>query len=167
MRRDTSALSVLTLSILGLSASIGWAVSLSACSGKPEPRYGPGERVVAEYLAESKTVQLAPGWQWPTDLTYPNVVDGDGIKYEINIGRVDAAWYWHCSWARTYLASDDQSIKDAALVEVLKLKTSSYYEWGLDEVERGRRDKVLDDVTRGDIKSFQQIINLNCPESPK
>lgn len=95
------------------------------------------------------------------------MVNGDGIKYEINIGRVDAAWYWHCSWARTYLEAGDQSVKDAALAEVLKVKTSSYYKWGLDDLERGRRDKVLDDVTKGDVRKFQQIIDLNCPESPE
>ncbi|WP_432831353.1 hypothetical protein [Dactylosporangium sp. CA-092794] len=130
-----------------------------------EPRYGPGKRAVSEYREESERLQLAPGWHWPAPPSYPDIVDGHPMKHEINMGRVDAAWFWHCTWARTYLAATDPSARDAALAEVMKLRQSAYYRWGLDALERGWRDKVLDEVSSGDTKSFRQIIGLNCPEN--
>lgn len=71
---------------------------MAACANGTQPQYGNAKRAIAEYRDEAGQLQLAPGWTWPADLAdYKDVVDGDEIKYEINIGRVDAAWYWHCS----------------------------------------------------------------------
>ncbi len=53
------------------------------------------------------------------------------------------------------------------MAKVLELKTSAFYKWGLDDFERGKRDKVLDNASNGDVADLASIIDLNCPRSPQ
>ncbi|WP_213452253.1 hypothetical protein [Rhizomonospora bruguierae] len=87
--------------------------------------------------------------------------------YETNTGRVDAAWYWHCSWGRTFFSTRDAIERRAALKQVLALRQSAFYKWGLDEAGRSSRDAVLNDASDGRVEELRQIIDLNCPAAPE
>jgi hypothetical protein len=124
------------------------------------------DQVTAEYFDEAKKLELAPDWSWPTDPGYfSNDPEGASIRYGVNSGRVDAAWYWHCSWARTYFALPPGTDRDRAFAEVLKLRESAFYEWGLLPEDRAARDKVLDAAKLGDFRTLHLIIDGNCPVS--
>jgi hypothetical protein len=141
------------------------AALLSGCSANPSGvRYVDAAGAKAEYVDETKKLNLAPGWTWPTDPGYESSnPDGSTNLYEVNAGRVDAAWYWHCSWARTLLAATDANERARAFVEVLRLKESAFYEWGLQERDRRARDEVLEKAQAGDTEPLSQIVMLNCP----
>lgn len=111
-------------------ASLIVSVSLIlACSATPGgSRYMEASDAAKEYLDESKLLELAPGWSWPTNRSYrERDENGDPIFYEVNLGRVDAAWYWHCSWGRTFLSAEDPDDRATALAKVLELRDSAFY----------------------------------------
>lgn len=87
--------------------------------------------------------------------------------YGKNAGRVDAAWYWHCSWGRTYFEAEPGVERDLAFEHVLALRNSVFYEWGLLPPDRQARDIVLDAAKAGDTTALWQIIDNNCPASPQ
>jgi hypothetical protein len=156
-RRVLSSLFIMVLS-----------VALGACGvHQGSSQWVTASEATAQYRDEARQLRLAPGWDWPSDLGYEDFVEGDRVMHEANLGRADAAWYWHCSWARRFLNPISPTDQAASLSEVLKLRTSAYYKWGLDDVERRRRDKILDDAVAGDTKMFKRIIDLNCPERSK
>jgi hypothetical protein len=86
--------------------------------------------------------------------------------YGVNTGRVDAAWYWHCSWARTYLDAKTTRDRATAFTYVLQLKRSAFYQYGLTKDDQKARDKVLARAASGQTEELQQIVNLNCPSKP-
>lgn len=150
-----------------LMALVTSASMIAACSATPDDsRYMEASDAAREYLDESKLLELAPGWSWPANRSYRERDEkGDPIFYEVNLGRVDAAWYWHCSWGRSFLAAANPAEREMALAKVLELRESAFYRWGLEETERVRRDKVLQDVAAGSTDQFRQIIELNCPNA--
>ncbi|WKU07264.1 hypothetical protein [Micromonospora sp. HUAS LYJ1] len=154
--------------LLGVSTLI-MSPLLIACNSDPVPQHWiHGAQVAAEYRDEAKVLRLAPGWSWPTELNYPDKdEDGNNQLYEVNTGRVEAAWYWHCSWARTFLSETNPTQRKAALMNVLEIRESAFYRWGSDDVERRRNDQMLSDVKTGNTEFFEQTIKLNCPVSSK
>lgn len=151
---------------------VGWVVASlpsAGCGAMPaSPKYIHADQTVAEYRDEAKHLQLAPGWRWPTELDYREKNNaGDRVMYEVNIGRVDAAWYWHCSWAHTFFSATDPAERENALSKVLELRESAFYLWGLEKVERGHIDRVLDDAGDGRTEALRNIIDLNCPATSR
>ncbi|MDI1459544.1 hypothetical protein QEZ54_01055 [Catellatospora sp. KI3] len=115
-------------------------------------------------MDEAESLELAPGWRWPETPVYePRAADGKKINYGVNTGRVDASWYWHCSWARTYFAAETLQERDTALKEVLRLRGSAFYRYGLLPEDQSARDKVLALAESGDLKQLRVVIDLNCP----
>jgi hypothetical protein len=130
----------------------------------PASKYGNASQVVAEYRDESKNLQLASGWRWPTKLAYQEKMDdGKRLMYEVNTGKVDAAWYWHCSWASAFFSATDPDDRTAAMNQVLRLRDSAFYRWGLDAKGRRQRDEILADARAGNVSNLKQVIDLNCP----
>ncbi|MFI6823130.1 hypothetical protein ACIBJE_19555 [Micromonospora sp. NPDC050187] len=83
--------------------------------------------------------------------------------YEVNLGRIEASWYWHCSWAVRFFSVTSPAEKQESLAKVLDLRESAFYKLGLDEREKHRRDQVLDDASAGNVEKLEQIITINCP----
>lgn len=142
-------------------------VMIVGCSGN-SPR-GSSEwisanQAKAEYVDESRRLILAPGWRWPEAPQYESKAsDGRKINYGVNAGRVDASWYWHCSWARTYFAAESSRDRETALKEVLRLKESSFYRYGLTLEDQSARDNLLALAESGDPEQLKAIIDWNCP----
>lgn len=140
------------------------AAALTACgSTKPTP-WLTADQTAAEYFDEAHKLTLAPGWEWPAVQRYESVgPDGHQVVYEKNAGRVDAAWYWHCSWGRAFFAATTNAEREAALAEVLRLPQSAFYKFGLEQQDRLRRDKVLEQAAAGDTTTLLSVIEQNCP----
>jgi hypothetical protein len=144
-------------------------VASGACDGsRVTAQYGSAQDAANEYRDEARRLQLAPGWTWPADPAYAERTEDGALQmYETNLGRVDAAWYWHCSWGRTFFSALDPAEQQLALKEVLALRESAFYRWGLDELGRIQRNQVLDSASEGRIEELRQIIELNCPAAPR
>ncbi|MET8462866.1 hypothetical protein [Micromonospora zamorensis] len=141
-------------------------LSVSGCKAlqSAPSRWINGAQVGVEYRDEAESLELAPGWTWPEQLSFPDSAqDGSVQMYEVNTGRVEAAWYWHCSWSRTFLAAAQPEEREEALANVLRIRESAFYKWGSDELERQRKDQLLEDVKQGNLKFFEQTVELNCP----
>ena len=139
---------------------------LTACDERPR-EWVTNEEAKAEYYDEATKLELAPGWTWPNDPGYSDKApDGARTLYGVNTGRVDAAWYWHCSWARTYFAAATQTAREAAFVQVMRLRESAFYHFGLLPPDRTARDRVLDAAAAGDLTALREIIEVNCPKGP-
>jgi hypothetical protein len=122
------------------------------------------DQAAAEYRAEAEHLTLAPGWTWPSSLRYRKTApDGNEIRYGAGSGKVDAAWHWHCSWARTYFTAKDPHDREVALGQVLLLKESAFYRYGLTEDDRPGRDRVLSLAAAGKPAELKSLVDLNCP----
>lgn len=155
----TGSLAGIAIRIVGI-AVIG---ALYACGQSGD--WVSADETTKEYFDEAKTLQLAPGWRWPTDPGYLDTADdGKKIVYGSGAGRVDAAWYWHCSWARTYFSATDETLRRTAFREVLRLRESAFYRLGLAPDDQAARDRVLKAAEQGDTSMLHLIIDRNCPE---
>lgn len=85
------------------------------------------------------------------------------LGQEKDDGRVDAAWYWHCSRARTFLQATTVRQRSDALRQVLRIRDSAFYEYGLEETDRQARDEVLDEAAAGNTDQLALLVNANCP----
>src|SRR4051812_40501206 len=56
----------------------------------------------AEYRAEARALDLAPGWRWPARLAFaPTGPDGARMRCETGFGSGQASIYWFSPWAAT------------------------------------------------------------------
>lgn len=85
------------------------------------------------------------------------------MVYGVNTGRVDAAWYWHCTWARNYFGATSSTERDADFQQVLRLKDSAFYRYGLAPEDKGPRDRVIALAQSGHTEQLHDIIESNCP----
>jgi hypothetical protein len=151
------------LALASVIAALTWAVAL--VDRDSDPGWIGPEEAAAEYLDESGKLKLAPGWSWPTPEYSERDSGGNLLRYGEGIGRVDAAWYWHCSWASTYLDATDPATRGAALSQVLRLRESAFYSIGLLPGDREARDKILDAASQGRDAELRNIVELNCPNN--
>jgi hypothetical protein len=138
----------------------------AGCQVNPSPgaaQWISADQAALEYEDEARKLTLAPGWEWPQEKQYEShAADGKKINYGLNTGRVDAAWYWHCSWANEYFEATSATEIDAAFEQVLRLKESAFYRYGLSPQDKGTRDKVLALAESGETEQLRDIIRANC-----
>ncbi|MEU7923471.1 hypothetical protein [Micromonospora zamorensis] len=120
-------------------------------------------QAVAEYRDEAAKLKLAPGWEWPSQVIYDEERHGMEALYGVNTGRIDAAWYWHCSWGRQYLGETDLAKRAEYLPQVLALRDSAFFKLGLAVEDRPAREDTLNRLASGDVSEFRNIIEVNCP----
>ena len=135
------------------------AMSLSGCAAAPQSQ--DAESANAEYREEAETLKLAPGWLWPTQPYLGHGPDGRGASYGIGIGRVDASFYWFCSWGRSL---DDPNMPASTHSNVLAVDDTAFYRLGLDvDGQKYWQDEVLEPATNGDFEPMMETVELNCP----
>ncbi|MEV6343821.1 hypothetical protein [Actinoplanes sp. NPDC051851] len=138
-------------------------VAACASSGQAAANWLSGTQASAEYRDEARGLTLAPGWDWPADLDYPDKVDGDDIAYEKNTGRIDAGLYWYCSWALTYVEADTDADRTTALRQVLRLRETKYYQIGVATDNIPMFDAALDSAGDDDTK-LRRLIGITCSD---
>ncbi|MDI6106030.1 hypothetical protein QLQ12_46445 [Actinoplanes sp. NEAU-A12] len=143
------------------------ALVTAGCQASPTPdeaQWISAEQATLEYKDEARKLALAPGWEWPQGRQYEShASDGNEINYGVNTGRVDAAWYWHCTWARNYFSATSTAERGAAFQQVLRLKESAFYHYGLVSEDKGPRDRVLALAESGETEQLRDTIEANCP----
>lgn len=124
----------------------------------------------AEYRAEAENWELAPGWEWPGVLGYTGVgPDGTGVAYyERGTGRVDATYYWYCSWGRAALHASTARDEAVAIDKLLNLTETPYYLLGLVfEEDRLYVDRIVEGLATGDLTRLAIDVEANCPPHPR
>lgn len=153
----------------GFLALLAGVALLGAGCGQPEP-VGPKDgmtptEAVAEYQAEAKNLTLAPGWKWPGNPEFdPAGPDGKPMFYQRGYGKTRAAWYWNCSWGRTYLAAQGAA-RDEAWTNVIKVRDTFYYKVAMLPPDRAVFEDALTKAGLGDLTQFTETITNNCPET--
>lgn len=149
----------------------GLAVTLcAACSPMSGTSSGPAAiksaQVAAEYRKEAKTLDLAPGWQWPRNPAPPTKAsDGHDIVYQPGFGVVTADHYWYCTWEEEYLKPGLTREKSKSVYSVLKsVHHKALYEKGVASRDRAYFDKELRQAGAGDTLLMQKDVAVNCPK---
>ena len=147
------------------------ALSSAGCtpaSGGGSPAWVSGAQAAADYQKEAARLVLAPGWSWPSVAQqYPETSDGDSVQYGVNTGRVDASFYWMCSWSRSYFAADQGPDKQADLVQIGRLTESAFFQVGLAAQDRPGLERALTRLQHGDDAEFRRMVDSNCPAAPE
>ena len=154
----------IALTLIAAIAASGCQASRTQVTNAPSGAWISAAQAELEYKDEAQKLTLAPGWEWPQAMQYKSLApDGKKNNYGVNTGRVDAAWYWHCTWARNYFDATSASEREANLQQVLRLRDSAFYRYGLVAEDKVERNRVLDLATSGDTKALRDIIEGNCP----
>jgi hypothetical protein len=147
--------------------TIALLIAMTAgCSSEAssDEEYITAAEATEQYLDEAKKWTLAPGWSWPISPGYAATADdGRAVFYGPNIGRIDASYYWHCTWGRTLLAADPTE-RSTAAEQVLRVRDSPYYLVGLLPEDREPVEDALRALEAGDESLLRPLIELNCPE---
>jgi len=141
-------------------------LSLAACTETRNPSLPPAltaEQTTAEYRAEAATLQLAPGWSWPSQPVPAKAPDGNDNVYEPGFGKQAADYYWYCSWSSRVLdpATSDADRK-SALDNVVQIKGKYYYLTALADDSKPYLDGVLNSSLLGDYAPLKNDFELNC-----
>ncbi|MDR1448054.1 MAG: hypothetical protein LBI63_03715 [Candidatus Ancillula sp.] len=125
------------------------------------------EKSREEYKKEAESLELPAGFSWPdASKKIPEKFDdGKGIYYGIGNGTEEADHVYFCSWAKVYLKSTDETLKQKALSSIDFWKTLPEYTTFYDENTRKIADKEINDAKLGDLTGLQRDISLNCDSS--
>lgn len=124
--------------------------------------------VVLEIKAESKSLQLAPGWTWPTDVTpQSHGPDGRPVRYQAGYGTTWADHYWYCSWEWRLVKGGLNATDLSHTLEMLaSVRSKEYYLVAVDPIDKVKFDNELNAATKGSLGSMQNDVALNCPAPP-
>jgi hypothetical protein len=146
------------------------ALLIAGCSAAPDEIKGPADgmtpaEATAEYLSESKTLTLAPGWNWPADPAFDTTgPDGKPMFYQRDYGKTRAGWYWYCSWGHTYLAADTTARADI-WTQLIKVRDTSFYKVAMLPRDQVTFDDVLTKAETGDLTDLTEFIANACPDA--
>jgi len=139
----------------------------SSTSTSPREALSPAE-VVMEIKAESKTLQLAPGWTWPADeMPQSKGPDGRSVVYQVGYGTTWADHYWYCSWEwRLVKGGLTPTERDQTVAMLATVRSKEYYIVAVDEIDKVKFDKELNDAIHGSLKTMQADVAVNCDAAP-
>lgn len=152
------------VSVIAMSAIANFAGACQVGSqANQDSEWIDAEEAAAEYRDEASRLRLAPDWQWPSQIVYDEKKHGMDALYGVNTGRIDASWYWHCSWGRQYLGEPDGEKRGEYLVQVLAVRESAYFKIGIAAEDRPMMEGILNRLAEGDDSDFRELIEVNCP----
>jgi hypothetical protein len=164
----------LRLALLGIAAIV--AAGACGSGGSPTPgasaRVKSADQVAAEISAEETTLELAPGWTWPSDAGPASTAqDGGHIVYEAGYGTNWADHYWYCSWLWHLVGAGPHAADLQQTIGILRsIRTKHFYEPGLLSPDKVTFDKLLDhDISEaigGSVEAARSDASGQCPAPP-
>jgi len=151
---------------IAVALSAGALYWTPARAGRSGPA-GPGmtaQQVAAEYRSEAQSLELAPGWQWPVDVT-PRAQgpDGSPMLYQAGYGVGHADLYWFYTWASTAVSSrEPAAARAAALRQLPHVYSTALFTRGL-ITDPSYYRQMIDAALKGDTTRLQEFVRANRP----
>lgn len=122
------------------------------------------EAAEVEFFDKAKSLDLAPGWDWPESPISTLAPNGEPVMYKRNFGLREAEFFWYCSWASTALFNNVRKKRRHAMIEVLEFRTTEYFRNGLDRRNKKHVIRILHSARQGDMSGLRQDVHQNCPD---
>lgn len=142
-------------------------MTLSACAATaPEPVQRAQltqDEIVAEYAAETRRLELAPGDTWvvaPAELELGSPDPARPMRYEQGVGAQTAQFQWYCSWARRALEDPEPA---AALDRLAEFSSMSVWD-DMDSNGHYLFSANLEDARGGDLDTLDGYVADYCAE---
>ena len=150
------------------SIAVGLTVlTLSACaSTAPESvqrAHLTQDEIAAEYAAETRRLELAPGDTWaiaPPELTLASPDPSRPMRYEQGVGAQTAQFQWYCSWAKQALADPEPA---ASLDRLAEFSSMSVWD-DMDSNGHYLFSANLEDARVGDFGTLSGYVADYCAE---
>ncbi len=153
--------------------SVGLLHFLASCSSEASPERGVRKTVdlntyvsssqaSAQFIRESRYLQLSPSWNWPLSVDFPTKAsDGDPIRYAPDYGKSRSQGYWYCSWGDYHLNSKGAQ-KRNALGKIKSVVNLSYYKVNMDAAVKESFEAEISSAERGNDALLSEDIKANC-----
>ncbi|ARF73481.1 hypothetical protein B7C62_15330 [Kitasatospora albolonga] len=145
------------------------AGSLTACSPDGieagHPVLLDEEGILAEYVAETGRLKLAPGDVWhprPQQLIAEPPGPEGPMKFERGVGEQTAQFRWYCSWAE--LALTDEDAAEDALVQLDRFPDLSVWDT-MDENGHILFTGISEEAARGQLDDLAEYVVDNCGDT--
>ena len=142
-------------------------LTLSACATsapEPVPRAQLSQdEIQAEYAAETRRLELAPGDTWvvePAELRLASPDPARPMRYEQGVGAQTAQFQWYCSWAGQALTDSEPG---SALVRLGEFPSMSVWE-DMDSNGHYLFTANLEDARAGDLDALEGYVADYCAE---
>jgi hypothetical protein len=160
-------LGVATLVAAGACGSGSGSATAGASS-----RVNSADQVSAEINAEEASLELAPGWMWPSGAGPASTAeDGGHIAYEVGYGTNWADHYWYCSWLWHLVGAGPHAGDLQQTIGTLRsIRTKPFYQSGLLSPDKVTFDKLLDrnisEAIGGSVEAARSDASGQCPAPP-
>ena len=119
----------------------------------------------AEFLRETETLRLPPGYRWPAQAPDSRLTEGIPNTYEEGCGLSDADGYWYMAWVKEWL---DTRIADPvaareALLQVERVKETYFYRVANDADGKVWYDNMIRRAKLGDPGPMEEYFIANTP----
>lgn len=140
---------------------------LSACAAKaPEAvqrAHLSEDEIAAEYTAETRRLELAPGDTWvvaPQELKLASPDPARPMRYEQGVGAQTAQFQWYCSWAEQALADPEPA---ASLDRLAEFSSMSVWD-DMDSNGHYLFTANLEDARLGELDALKGYVADYCAE---